>query len=210
MFFLRRSTLRLAPNVRSFAGVNLSKIVATIGPVSEDAVTLPKIVQNGMSVMRVNFSHATEEEVELRLKSLSGSADYFPLDAKDHKLRAVLLDTKGAPWRIRSRNFSSFNGRSASESYHFLHPPFPRSKFQEDGTRAACAKSTIYLTIERLAVLIQISNLPNFMPFASLFVHGLHQLRPRNSHGKLTSRARHGRQESQNRAAHWPNHYADL
>jgi pyruvate kinase len=111
MFALRRSTRSLASSVRGFAGVNLTKIVATIGPVSEDAVMLPKLVQNGMAVMRVNFSHATEEEVELRLKSLAGSAGYFPLDAKGHKLRAVLLDTKGKavrgsvlgfPWRLPS------------------------------------------------------------------------------------------------------------
>lgn len=80
---------------RAFASVPLCKIVATIGPVSEDAETLPKCVDAGLNVMRVNFSHATDEEVKLRLSSLSLTTGMYPLDGKSGMLRAVLLDTKG-------------------------------------------------------------------------------------------------------------------
>ena len=44
----------------------LSKIVATIGPTSEQLPVMKDIVRSGMRVMRLNFSHATVEEVELR------------------------------------------------------------------------------------------------------------------------------------------------
>lgn len=81
--------------VRTFANARLTKIVATIGPVSEDAVTLPLVVKAGMGVMRVNFSHATDEEVKLRLSSLKKSNGAFPLDDEQYLNRAVLLDTKG-------------------------------------------------------------------------------------------------------------------
>jgi pyruvate kinase len=48
----------------------LSKIVATIGPTSEQLEVLQDVVRCGMRVMRLNFSHATVEEVELRVKNL--------------------------------------------------------------------------------------------------------------------------------------------
>ena len=49
----------------------LTKIVATIGPTSEQQEPLKKVVDAGMKIMRLNFSHATTEEVELRLKNLA-------------------------------------------------------------------------------------------------------------------------------------------
>ena len=48
----------------------LTKIVATIGPTSEQLPVLQEVVRAGMSVMRLNFSHATVEEVELRTNNL--------------------------------------------------------------------------------------------------------------------------------------------
>jgi hypothetical protein len=48
----------------------LSKIVATIGPTSEQLDVLQDVVRCGMRIMRLNFSHATVEEVELRVKNL--------------------------------------------------------------------------------------------------------------------------------------------
>jgi hypothetical protein len=49
----------------------LTKIVATIGPTSEQEEPFKKVVDAGMKIMRLNFSHATTEEVELRLKNLA-------------------------------------------------------------------------------------------------------------------------------------------
>ena len=48
----------------------LSKIVATIGPASENNPVLPECVTAGMRIMRLNFSHATYEEANLRMKNL--------------------------------------------------------------------------------------------------------------------------------------------
>lgn len=49
----------------------LTKIVATIGPTSEQLEPMRKVVNAGMKIMRLNFSHATVEEVELRIKNLA-------------------------------------------------------------------------------------------------------------------------------------------
>jgi hypothetical protein len=49
----------------------LTKIVATIGPTSEQEEPLKRVTKAGMKIMRLNFSHATIEEVELRMKNLA-------------------------------------------------------------------------------------------------------------------------------------------
>jgi hypothetical protein len=48
----------------------MTKIVGTIGPASEQLPILQQLVDSGLRVMRLNFSHATVEEVELRMKNL--------------------------------------------------------------------------------------------------------------------------------------------
>lgn len=59
------------PNSLSTPPHQLTKIVATIGPTSEQLEPLQRVVQAGMKIMRLNFSHATKEEVELRMKNLA-------------------------------------------------------------------------------------------------------------------------------------------
>ena len=51
---------RFAPARPMPEGGARTKIVATIGPASEDLVE--ELVDAGMSVARINFSHGTEEE----------------------------------------------------------------------------------------------------------------------------------------------------
>ena len=63
-----RHTTRLTTRQAS-----LTKLVATIGPASEEAEPLQKCVHAGMHVMRLNFSHATPEEFFLRVNNLAAS-----------------------------------------------------------------------------------------------------------------------------------------
>jgi pyruvate kinase len=62
----------LVKNINLSNSVNfpLSKIVATIGPASEQLPVLTQVVNAGMRIMRLNFSHATYEEADLRVKNL--------------------------------------------------------------------------------------------------------------------------------------------
>ena len=46
------------------------KVVATIGPASEQLPMLEQVVAAGMRVMRINFSHATFDEANLRVNNL--------------------------------------------------------------------------------------------------------------------------------------------
>ena len=60
-----------APYTANNKPYQLTKIVATIGPTSEQLEPLRQVVEAGMKIMRLNFSHATREEVELRTKNLA-------------------------------------------------------------------------------------------------------------------------------------------
>lgn len=75
----------------------LVKIVATIGPTSEQREPLKAVTAAGMRIMRLNFSHATIEEVELRTTNLAfAQAELAAVQGmQGQDVRAVLLDTKG-------------------------------------------------------------------------------------------------------------------
>jgi pyruvate kinase len=73
----------------------LTKIVATIGPTSEQREPLLKVVKAGMTVMRLNFSHATREEVELRCDNLAKAQADISSGPILQDCKSILLDTKG-------------------------------------------------------------------------------------------------------------------
>ena len=96
----------------------LTKIVGTIGPTSEQLPVLQQVVNAGMRIMRLNFSHATVEEVELRTSNLKQCRGRHsmrdPEGENGINLRAVLLDTKGP--EIRSGKLA--NDVSGHETVH--------------------------------------------------------------------------------------------
>lgn len=74
-----------------------TKIVCTIGPASESVETLEQLMDAGMNVARLNFSHGDYEEHGARIKSIREAA------ANRNKNVAILLDTKGP--EIRTNQF---------------------------------------------------------------------------------------------------------
>lgn len=74
-----------------------TKIVCTIGPASESVETLVNLMEAGMNVARLNFSHGDYEEHGARIKNIREAAE------KTGKTIAILLDTKGP--EIRTGNF---------------------------------------------------------------------------------------------------------
>lgn len=71
-----------------------TKIVCTIGPASEKVSTLIKMMNAGMNVARLNFSHGTHEDHTRRIAAIREAA------GKLGKNIAVLLDTKGPEIRL--------------------------------------------------------------------------------------------------------------
>ncbi|PKG24997.1 pyruvate kinase [Niallia nealsonii] len=73
-----------------------TKIVCTIGPASESIEKLTKLMESGMNVARLNFSHGDYEEHGARIKNIREAAEIAG------KNIAILLDTKGP--EIRTHN----------------------------------------------------------------------------------------------------------
>ncbi|MEK3852875.1 pyruvate kinase [Cytobacillus sp. FSL H8-0458] len=73
-----------------------TKIVCTIGPASESVEKLTQLIEAGMNVARLNFSHGDFEEHGQRIQNIREAS------AKTGKTVAILLDTKGP--EIRTNN----------------------------------------------------------------------------------------------------------
>ena len=85
---------------KSLWPIKKTKIIATIGPTSEDEAVLKKHLENGMNICRINFSHDDHEIQHKKLVTIRKSI-------KTNKLynnTAIMLDTKGP--EIRTGNLT--------------------------------------------------------------------------------------------------------
>lgn len=73
-----------------------TKIVCTIGPASESQEMLEKLIEAGMNVARLNFSHGSHEEHAIRIAAIRDASE------KVGKPVGILLDTKGPEIRTHS------------------------------------------------------------------------------------------------------------
>jgi len=71
-----------------------TKIICTLGPATDDEEVLRKLMQNGMNVARLNFSHGTHEEHEVRIKTFKKIRAEFGFPV------ALMLDTRGPEVRL--------------------------------------------------------------------------------------------------------------
>jgi len=75
-----------------------TKIVATIGPVSEDEKTLERLIKHGVNVIRLNFSHGSFAEHGLRVKKVREISSRLDIPV------AILQDLCGPKIRIGDFN----------------------------------------------------------------------------------------------------------
>lgn len=80
--------------VEDLAEMRKTKIICTLGPATDDEKVLEQLINSGMNVARLNFSHGLHEEHAKRIKTVREYAK------KSEKPVAVLLDTKGPEIRI--------------------------------------------------------------------------------------------------------------
>ncbi|MER1987009.1 MAG: pyruvate kinase [Solibacillus sp.] len=73
-----------------------TKIVCTIGPASESPEMLDQLIEAGMNVARLNFSHGNHEEHAVRIAAIRDAADRLG------KPVGILLDTKGPEIRTHT------------------------------------------------------------------------------------------------------------
>ncbi|MBP2024858.1 pyruvate kinase [Peptoniphilus stercorisuis] len=71
-----------------------TKIVCTIGPASEDEEVLRHLIEEGLDVARLNFSHGTHEEHKKKIETIK------KLRKELNRPIAIMLDTKGPEIRL--------------------------------------------------------------------------------------------------------------
>jgi len=74
--------------------VKKTKIIATLGPSSDDPKIMEKLIDAGANVFRINFSHATQEEKDHRIKSLR------EIEKRRKRPIAILQDLQGPKIRV--------------------------------------------------------------------------------------------------------------
>lgn len=72
-----------------------TKIICTIGPACNNEKTIIKMINAGMNVARINFSHGTDEDHIKTIKMLKSVRE------KQKVSFAIMLDTKGPEFRIK-------------------------------------------------------------------------------------------------------------
>lgn len=73
-----------------------TKIICTLGPASESEDVLSKLIDAGMNVARLNFSHGTHEEAAEKIATIKKVRDEKKVPLP------IMLDTKGPEFRIRT------------------------------------------------------------------------------------------------------------
>ena len=73
-----------------------TKIVCTLGPATEDDAVLRAMIQAGMNVARLNFSHGTYEGHAQNIRRIRA------LSAELHTPVGIMLDTKGPEIRLKT------------------------------------------------------------------------------------------------------------
>ncbi|KHF28820.1 Pyruvate kinase [Anoxybacillus sp. BCO1] len=86
-----------------------TKIVCTIGPASESVEKLVQLIEAGMNVARLNFSHGSHEEHAARIRNIREASKITG------KTVAILLDTKGPEIRTHNMENGAIELKAGSE-----------------------------------------------------------------------------------------------
>lgn len=106
-----------------------TKIVATLGPASDDAETLCNMINAGLDVARLNFSHGDEAEHRRRFATLRDAADSCGKNV------GVMGDLQGP--KIRIKRFEHGSVQLADRAAFFLDSTLGLEDGNEEGVGVA-------------------------------------------------------------------------
>ena len=89
-----------------------TKIVCTLGPAVDNIDTLISMLENGMNVARLNFSHGSHQEHEKRINLIKEASKKTGIPV------AILLDTKGP--EIRTKSLKGGNDLALKQGQEFF------------------------------------------------------------------------------------------
>ena len=73
-----------------------TKIICTLGPATDEAGVLEKLIKSGMNVARMNFSHGEHKDHKKRIDEIKALREKLGVPL------AIMLDTKGPEYRIKT------------------------------------------------------------------------------------------------------------
>ena len=87
-----------------------TKIICTLGPATDEESILMTMIQSGMDIARLNFSHGTKEEHAARIAMIRRAGEKLDVPV------GILLDTKGP--EIRTGKMQNNSVSLNNHSYH--------------------------------------------------------------------------------------------
>jgi pyruvate kinase len=129
-----------------------AKIVCTIGPASRDEAVLGSLIDSGMDIARMNFSHGTREEhrrVFESIRRLSGNVAVMQ-DLKGPKIRVGAID--GGDVRLEAGGSFTLTTRDAAGGPGIASVSYPEfAKDVSKGDNIFLADGTIRLVVESVS-----------------------------------------------------------
>ncbi|DAZ93153.1 TPA: hypothetical protein N0F65_006352 [Lagenidium giganteum] len=128
---------------------SMTKIVGTIGPVSESKEMVQALTDEGLRIMRINFSHAEHDEALMRIENLRACKGVHWSASQDFNLRAVLLDTKGPEIRT---------GKMAGGKKILLETGKHITLTNDEAFKTQGTPEKIYVTYKQLASTVKVGD----------------------------------------------------
>ena len=110
-----------------------TKIVATLGPSTDDPDILRSMIEAGLDVARINFSHGDSEDQRQRCKTLRQIADSAGRNV------GVIGDLQGP--KIRVRRFRKKSANLKAGNSFFLDSEFPENEGNKRGVSVAYSRT---------------------------------------------------------------------
>jgi pyruvate kinase len=109
-----------------------SKIVATLGPASSSKETIKKMIQKGMDVCRINFSHGSHKDHEQTIQNIRqadkelGTFTAILADLQGPKLRVGELEGEGVQLKKGDEVVFTTTDEKAKDKLYITYPEFAK------------------------------------------------------------------------------------
>jgi len=111
---------------------NRTKVIATLGPASSSEETLTQMIEAGVDICRLNFSHGNHEDLEQVIKTIRAINAKYNLhtcilaDLQGPKLRIGAMENNAAIWKPGDKViFTTEKCMGTASKVYMTYPQFP-------------------------------------------------------------------------------------